>query len=258
MTPSRYDFPMDRISAQPAAVPPPCGEGLLQDGRVPLVLVEDDHALADTLARALERDGFCVEIAGSLAAARAAALSTARIVLVDMELPDGNGLAIVRELAGRRDRGILMLSGRTTEPDRVMGLELGADDFLTKPFSMREMTARIRAVLRRLEEPEQAGDETVEAAGVLLDATRQRLVAPDGAEHRLTGAEAGLLAIMLAAPDRVAEREVVAQQVLGYALQPQQRGVDQFASSLRQKLHNASNGRIQITAVRGRGYRLIW
>ncbi|MFC7552192.1 response regulator transcription factor [Pseudoroseomonas wenyumeiae] len=146
----------------------------LQDGRVPLVLVEDDHALADTLARALERDGFCVEVAGTLAAARAADLSTARIVLVDMELPDGNGLAIVRELAGRRDRGILMLSGRTTEPERILGLELGADDFLTKPFSMREMTARIRAVLRRLEEPDQAGDETVEAVGVTLDPSRQR------------------------------------------------------------------------------------
>ncbi|MFC7552193.1 helix-turn-helix domain-containing protein [Pseudoroseomonas wenyumeiae] len=74
----------------------------------------------------------------------------------------------------------------------------------------------------------------------------------------MTGAEAGLLGLMLAAPDRVAEREVVAQQVLGYALQPQQRGVDQFASSLRQKLSSASNGRIQITAVRGRGYRLVW
>ncbi|RKK04784.1 response regulator [Pseudoroseomonas wenyumeiae] len=258
MQTNRYDFGMDRMTADPAAVPPPCPDGLLQDGRVPLVLVEDDHALADTLARALERDGFCVEVAGTLAAARAADLSTARIVLVDMELPDGNGLAIVRELAGRRDRGILMLSGRTTEPERILGLELGADDFLTKPFSMREMTARIRAVLRRLEEPDQAGDETVEAVGVTLDPSRQRIVAPDGTEQRLTGAEAGLLGLMLTAPDRVAEREVVAQQVLGYALQPQQRGVDQFASSLRQKLSSASNGRIQITAVRGRGYRLVW
>jgi DNA-binding response OmpR family regulator len=245
------------MSADPAAITP-YPDGLLQDGRVPLVLVEDDEALADTLARALERDGFGVEIAGTLAAARSAALSTARIVLVDMELPDGNGLAIVRELAGRRDRGILMLSGRTTEPERILGLELGADDFLTKPFSMREMCARIRAVLRRLEEPDQAAEDVVEAAGVMLDATRQRLVAPDGSEIRLTGAEAGLLGLMLAAPDRVADREVVAQQVLGYALQPQQRGVDQFASSLRQKLQQASAGRIQVTAVRGRGYRLIW
>lgn len=249
---------MDRMSADPVVAPLPCPESLLQDGRVPLVLVEDDHALADTLARALERDGFCVQVAGTLAAARAAALTTARIVLVDMELPDGNGLAIVRELAGRRDRGILMLSGRTTEPERILGLELGADDFLTKPFSMREMCARIRAVLRRLDEPDQPGDDTVEAAGVVLDAIRQRVVAPDGTEQRLTGAEAGLLGIMLAAPDRVADRDVVAQQVLGYALQPQQRGVDQFASSLRQKLQQASGGRIQITAVRGRGYRLVW
>jgi DNA-binding response OmpR family regulator len=93
---------------------------------------------------------------------------------------------------------------------------------------------------------------------VLLDPQRQRLLGRDGREHRLTGAEAGLLEIMLAAPDHVAERSLVAKRVLGYALQPQQRGVDQFASSLRQKLLRASGGRIRVTAVRGRGYRLVW
>jgi DNA-binding response OmpR family regulator len=151
-----------------------------------------------------------------------------------------------------------MLSGRASEVDRVVGLEMGADDFLTKPFSMREMAARVRALLRRLDEPEAAGATALEAADVLLDPNRQRLLCRDGREHRLTGAEAGLLSIMLSSPDHVANREVVAQRVLGYALQPQQRGVDQFASSLRQKLQNASGGRIQVTAVRGRGYRLVW
>ncbi|MBO1073880.1 response regulator transcription factor [Roseomonas marmotae] len=223
-----------------------------------MLLVEDDQALAETLGRALERDGFSVQIAGSMSAARAVGLSSARVVLIDLELPDGNGLNMVRELAGRRDRGIVILSGRDSEVDRVLGLELGADDFLTKPFSMREMTARVRAVLRRLDEPEQTGGELLEAAGVVLDPNRQRLLGRDGVERRLTGAEAGLLSIMLQAPDRVADREIVAQQVLGYALQPQQRGVDQFASSLRQKLQQVSGGRIQITAVRGRGYRLVW
>jgi DNA-binding response OmpR family regulator len=226
--------------------------------RVSLLLIEDDGPLAETLGRALERDGFAVEIAGSMADARRCNMAGARIVLVDLELPDGNGLTLVRELSGRKDRGILLLSGRDSEVDRVLGLELGADDFLTKPFSMREMTARVRAVLRRLEEPDQASGEILEAAGVVLDPGRQRLVGRDGLERRLTGAEAGLLGIMLASPDRVADRDVVAQQVLGYALQPQQRGVDQFASSLRQKLQQVSQGRIQITAVRGRGYRLVW
>lgn len=224
--------------------------------RVPVLLVEDDRDLADTLRRALERDGFSVEVAGSIGAARAC-LAAARIVLVDLGLPDGSGLSMVRDLAGRRDRGILILTGRATEVDRVLGLELGADDVLTKPFSMREMTARIRAVLRRLDEPDRAAESGTEVAGVLLDPARQRIRGPLGEGH-LTGAEAGLLAMMLAAPDRLADRERVAQQVLGYALQPQQRGVDQFASSLRQKLLEASAGRIRVTAVRGRGYRLVW
>ena len=235
----------------------PEGPGEAPGTRIPVLLVEDDRDLADTLRRALERDGFSVEVAGSIGAARAG-IAAARIVLVDLGLPDGSGLSMVRDLAGRRDRGILILTGRATEVDRVLGLELGADDVLTKPFSMREMTARIRAVLRRLDEPERAVDPGTEIAGVLLDPARQRIRGPQGAEGHLTGAEAGLLAIMLASPDRLADREVVAQQVLGYALQPQQRGVDQFASSLRQKLLEASGGRIRVTAVRGRGYRLVW
>jgi DNA-binding response OmpR family regulator len=229
--------------------------------RVRILLVEDDSALADTLSRALDREGFQVDIAGTIAAARQAdaeAGFAARVLLIDLELPDGSGLAVLRDLAGRRDRGIIMLSGRDSEVDRIVGLELGADDFLTKPFSMREMAARIRALLRRLDEPENTPGATLEAADVLLDPNRQRIMGPDGQEHRLTGAEAGLLSLMLSSPDHVAERDVVAQRVLGYALQPQQRGVDQFASSLRQKLQNASSGRIQVTAVRGRGYRLVW
>ena len=240
---------------QPAPQPPG-GTEAAAPARIPVLLVEDDRDLADTLRRALERDGFSVEIAGSIGAARAH-LGAARIILVDLGLPDGSGLSMVRDLAGRRDRGILILTGRATEVDRVLGLELGADDVLTKPFSMREMTARIRAVLRRLDEPDRATDSGTEVAGVLLDPARQRICGPQGEGH-MTGAEAGLLAMMLAAPDRMADREVVAQQVLGYALQPQQRGVDQFASSLRQKLLEASGGRIRVTAVRGRGYRLVW
>ncbi len=242
--------------APPAAAQSSGGPDAALPPRIPVLLVEDDFDLADTLRRALERDGFSVEIAGSIGAARSR-LSAARIVLVDLGLPDGSGLSMVRDLAGRRDRGILILTGRATEVDRVLGLELGADDVLTKPFSMREMTARVRAVLRRLDEPDRAPESGMEVAGVLLDPARQRIRGPQGEGH-LTGAEAGLLAMMLASPDRMADREAVAQQVLGYALQPQQRGVDQFASSLRQKLLEASGGRIRVTAVRGRGYRLVW
>ena len=225
--------------------------------RVRVLLVEADPAIAASLAGILENADFDVRIAGSIAAARAADLDAARIALVDLSLPDGSGLLVLRDIAGRRDRGVIMLSTQDSEADRAAGLELGADDVLTPPFPARETVARLRALLRRLEDPD-LSMSSIEAADVLLDPQRQRLLGRDGREYRLTGAEAGLLEIMLAAPDRVAERSLVAKRVLGYALQPQQRGVDQFASSLRQKLLRASGGRIRVTAVRGRGYRLVW
>lgn len=225
--------------------------------RTRLLLVEGDANLAASLANTLEAAGFEVKVAGSIAAGRAADTDAARIVLISLNLPDGSGLLMLRDLAGRRDRGVIMLSADDSEAERVSGLELGADDVFSPPFPAREIIARIRAVLRRLDEPD-AQMTSLEAADVLLDPQRQRLVGRDGREHRLTGAEAGLLEIMLAAPDRVAERSLVAKRVLGYSLQPQQRGVDQFASSLRQKLLRASGGRIRVTAVRGRGYRLVW
>ncbi len=248
------------ISSTTIHEPDPPGTGSAETPGMPrprLLLVEGSAELAATLAATLESAGFDVKIASSIAAARAADTDAARIVLIDLNLPDGSGLLMLRDLAGRRNRGVVMLSTQDSEAERVAGLELGADDVLSPPFPAREMIARLRALMRRLEEPD-AALLSLEAADVLLDPQRQRLVAPDGREHRLTGAEAGLLEIMLAAPDRVAERSLVAKRVLGYALQPQQRGVDQFASSLRQKLLRASGGRIRITAVRGRGYRLVW
>jgi DNA-binding response OmpR family regulator len=222
-----------------------------------LMIVEPDPDTAQALGALLRDSGFAVQLAESIAAARAGNVEAARIALVGLNLPDGSGLLLLRDIAGRRDRGAILLCPEHLEAERVAGLELGADDVLAPPYPRRETVARIRALLRRLEEPE-AAIPTLKAAEVLLDPQRQRILARDGREHRLTGAEAGLLEIMLSAPDHVAERSLVARRVLGYALQPQQRGVDQFASSLRQKLQRASGGRIRVTAVRGRGYRLVW
>lgn len=240
-----------------------------------VLVVDDDAQVASTIAGALQRDGWRTETAMSLAEARLRLEdSNPSILLVDLGLPDGSGMAFVREAAGRPDLGIIVVTGRGDEVDRVVGLELGADDYVTKPFSLREMTARIRALSRRMDARAAAPAAPAasaaapaaapavngsgrQMAGVLLDPLRLKVVAADGTEVRLTGGEAGLLKLMLEAPDHTVERETIAEQVLGHRLMPHQRGVDQLASMLRRKLAVASEQRIQVLALRGRGYRLV-
>jgi DNA-binding response OmpR family regulator len=235
-----------------------------------ILVVDDDIDVAATIASALEQDGWQVETAMTLGEARSRlAVVNPQILVVDVGLPDGNGMVFVRETAHRADIGILVVSARTEEVDRVVGLELGADDYITKPFSLRELTARVRALWRRMEAKATAPPATPAAppvaeslgpwhiGAVSLDPQRLKLVAPDGTEVRLTGGEAGLLRLMLEAPDRTVDRETIAERVLGHRLLPHQRGVDQLASMLRRKLAAASEQRIQVLALRGRGYRLV-
>jgi DNA-binding response OmpR family regulator len=237
-----------------------------------VLVVDDDVDVAATIASALEQDGWQVETANTLGEARTRFhVVNPQIVVVDIGLPDGSGMVFVRETAHRPDMGILVVSARTEEVDRVIGLELGADDYITKPFSLRELTARVRALWRRMEAKGATAPAAAAAApaptadlpgpwrigAVSLDPQRLKLVAPDGTEVRLTGGEAGLLRLMLEAPDRTVDRETIAERVLGHRLLPHQRGVDQLASMLRRKLATASEQRIQVLALRGRGYRLV-
>lgn len=241
-----------------------------------ILVVDDDADVAATIAAALRQDGWQLQIASTVAEARlrTEALKPS-IVLVDIGLPDGSGMVFVREISGRPDIGILVVSARCDEVDRVVGLELGADDYITKPFSLRELTARVRALGRRMETRAAAGepvpatkpaltpDLAAEAGGpwmlgpITLDPQRLKVVMADGTELRLTGAEAGLLRLMLEAPDRTVDRDTIAERVLGHRLLPHQRGVDQLASMLRRKLAAASEQQIQLLALRGRGYRLV-
>jgi DNA-binding response OmpR family regulator len=234
-------------------------------------VVDDDSDVAATIAGALEQDGWQAETAMSLSEARARlTASNPQILVVDIGLPDGSGMTFVRETAHRPDLGILVVSSRADEVDRVVGLELGADDYITKPFSVREVAARVRALWRRMETKgaaahgSGAGPATKGAAlgpwrigTVELDPQRLRVVGADGMELRLTGGEAGLLRLMLEAEDRTVDRETIAERVLGHRLLPHQRGVDQLASMLRRKLATVSGQQIQVLALRGRGYRLV-
>ncbi len=262
----------------------------------PVLVLEDDPTVAGTICTALARDGWETVAATTLAEGRLRLYrDNPRLVIVDLGLPDGNGIAFVREAASCADLGIIVVSGRAEEVDRVIGLEVGADDYLTKPFSPREMVARVRALSRRLDSvapqavlhPSFAGLQETQAAapvppdpmtqdaegapgasvaepaawtiaGISLQPSRFRVVAADASETRLTGAEAGLLALLLTEPEHLVDRQTISERVLGRKLLPEQRGVDQLASNLRQKLLAASAGQMTIAAQRGRGYRLIW
>lgn len=231
-----------------------------------VLVVDSDPDVAVAIADALQQYGWRLQTASTVAEARLRmGVLKPRIVLVDMWEPDGSGVAFVRDLSERADIGIMVISARSDVADRVVGLELGADDYIVKPFSLRELTARVNALSRRMQkkEPERPLTQPAEASGpwmvgpITLDPQRLKVVMADGTEQHLTGAEAELLRLMLEAPDRTVDRGTVSERVLGQSLLPHQRGVDQLASTLRRKLAAASEQQIQVLSLRGRGYRLV-
>ncbi len=251
-----------------SAAPPAIPRGIL--------ILEDDPDVALTIGTMLERDGWSTRHAATLSEGLSALKDfDPCIVIVDLGLPDGSGMNLVRQAASLSRTGVIVVSGQGSELDRVVGLEVGADDYITKPFSPREMTARVRALYRRMgadSSPEsvQAKSEAIPTApargeqrpllnigDVTLDPARLRIVGPHGMTVNLTGGEADLLGRLIDAGEEPLAREAVAEHVLGHKLLPQQRGIDQLASNLRKKLESIPGSLVRIIAVRGKGYRLI-
>jgi two-component system catabolic regulation response regulator CreB len=216
-----------------------------------ILLLEDDPAIADTVAFALRREGFDVEHRGWLAEARERLRSgpPPELLILDIGLPDGNGLDLCRELRGGplRTLPVIMLSARSDEMDRVLGLELGADDYLAKPFSPRELVARVRALLRRAQSAPPASH------GFTVDGSRVRL---DGQLLNLTKLELGLLLKLLAAPQRIHSRDALLDAVWGSSADSGDRTVDTHIKTLRAKLREAAPARDPIKTHRGLGYSL--
>lgn len=237
--------------------------------RATILVVDDDSRIADLIASALAIDGHSVARAGSVDDALASLeLMQPRLALIDLGLPDGNGLDLVRRLTAAAGCGVMVVSGQKTELDRILALELGADDFVAKPFSPRELRARVGALLRRLDgaagpavpalpplAPVHSG--VLEADGIVLDPARLRIVGRDLHDIRLTGAEAALLGLLLESRGAVVSRMEIGRRVLGAAPQPQQRGVDQLVSTLRRKLEQAGSTAVRIVGIRSAGYQLI-
>lgn len=212
-----------------------------------LLLVEDEDAIAEPLAEGLRREGFEVE---RVATGREA-LDAPRpdLVLLDLRLPDMDGYAVARELRARSAVPIIMVTAKGEEVDRVLGLELGADDYIVKPFSFRELLARIRAVLRRTgSQPEHSAI----AVGSLEVDSRTRRVAVGGVEIALTPKEFDLLAVLAGDADAVITRQQLLQEVWGARWYGHSKTIDVHIASLRRKLGDPA----WIEAVRGVGFRL--
>jgi two-component system, OmpR family, response regulator RegX3 len=222
-----------------------------------VLIVEDDEAIATPLAKGLVREGLAVERVetGAGALARASAVSF-DVVLLDLGLPDCDGFDVCRELRARSDVPIIVVTARAEEVDRVVGLELGADDYIVKPFGFRELVARIRAVARRRAPrpdaavAERAGNAS-ELGGLQVD-RRTRRVAVDGSEVALTPKEFDLLAFLAEDPGAVCGRQQVLEEVWDPHWYGPTKTLDVHVASLRKKLGDPR----WIETVRGVGFRL--
>lgn len=218
-----------------------------------ILLIEDERRIAAAVSDYLKTEGFAVVTAedGLTGLERARALRP-DLVLLDLMLPRMSGLEVLRELR-RESLPIIVLTARSEETDRVLGLELGADDYLTKPFSLRELTARIRAVLRRA--GGQVEPETViSAGGVTLDLERHE-ASVSGTTIDLTPTEFRLLARLIERPGRVYSRLQLLEAVYGDVYEGYERSIDTHISNLRRKIERAGLTPAPIETVFGVGYR---
>ena len=225
------------------------------DTGIRVLLVDDDVDLCSLLGERLSTEGFLLEsVHDGIRGLQRARSREHAIVILDLMLPGMSGLDVLRRLRSSSRIPIIILTARGDEIDRVLGLEIGADDYLAKPFSPRELIARLRAVLRRSLAPGASAD-TIEVAGFSLNSAA-REACLDGAKLELTGVEFSLLEVLLQNAGRVVSREQLTEAVLSRKLGPFDRVIDVHVSNLRKKLGVSKDGE-RIKAVRGSGYLLV-
>jgi two-component system OmpR family response regulator len=225
-----------------------------------ILVVDDDREIRDLLSKFLERQGMRVTAARDAKEARRLwPLGRYHLVVLDLMLPGESGLDLARWLRGEAAVPIVMLTAMAEETDRIVGLELGADDYLGKPFNPRELLARIRAVLRRASGEAGAAakeppSKAIRFAGWVLEPARRRLLNPDGAEVPLTGGEYDLLQVLVERPNRVLTRDMLMDLLRGRQAGPFDRAIDVAVSRLRRKLEDDGRNPSLIKTVRGGGY----
>ena len=225
-----------------------------------ILLVEDDLQVGETMRRNVERAGMpvCWATTGAQAVEMKASF-VPDVALVDLELPDVSGVDLIRWLVSQHDCGVIVVSGAGDETDRIVGLELGADDYVAKPPNMRELIARIRAVHRRTStrpKPQEVAGSAIAIGEIRFDMARRSVTGRDGGRIVLTGAEYSALETLARSQGKVVTRDELSRAALRRPWQPEDRSVDQLVLSLRQKLGPDSSGQSPIESIRGSGYLL--
>jgi DNA-binding response OmpR family regulator len=221
-----------------------------------ILVVDDEPQIVRLVRDYLERAGFHVLVAGAgkpaLAVMRA---EKPDMVVLDLGLPDLDGLDVTREFRKNSNAPIIMLTARSEETDKLIGLELGADDYITKPFSPKELVARVRVLFRRIENYSAAGSEIIQAANLTFDVPRMQVTADDHALQELTPTEFELLLEMARHPGRVFSRMQLLSALHGVAFESYERAVDAHIKNIRRKIEPDPTQPRYILTVYGVGYR---
>ncbi len=233
----------------------------MADRQVPdrILLVDDEEALRDPLASYLSKQGFAVRQAASAAIARTMLRDeTADLVLLDIMMPGEDGLSLCRHLVETQKTPVILLTARGEATDRIVGLEIGADDYVVKPFEPRELVARIRSVLRRATRAEAmpSMEQDYMFEGWRLDPLKRRLTDPEGAVVAISSAEFRLLRAFLDHPRQVLDRDRLLDMVQGREAHLFDRSIDNAISRLRRKVEEDRTDPHLILTVRGGGYML--
>ncbi|HZF93725.1 MAG TPA: response regulator [Allosphingosinicella sp.] len=231
-----------------------------QQAAAHIIVVDDDDDVRNTVAEYLLRNGFAVSEANGGEALRARmAERPIDLALLDINMPGDDGLTLAREIRASGDAGIIMLTAKNDDIDRIVGLEIGADDYITKPFNPRELLARVRSVLRRArasaggEAPATMGRE-VQMGKCRLNLDSRKLYCADGSEQPLTAMEFDLLATFAAHPGRVLSRDQLLDLAHNKEIEPFDRSIDIRVTRIRRKIEDDPAKPQAIKTVRGAGY----
>lgn len=222
-----------------------------------ILVVDDDQEILDLLTQHLSLKGFGVYGAGNgMEMFQQLAQHTIDLVILDVMLPGDDGFTLCQRLRHQSNIPVIMLTASADETDRVLGLEIGADDYIAKPFSPRELMARVKALLRRAQMPAKANDElkTLLFAHWQFDPLRRQLIAKEGNTIQLSTAEFNLLQLFLNHPNQIVDRDQISNTLHGRDALPYDRSIDVQVSRLRQRLGDKGNKPQIIQTVRGSGY----
>lgn len=223
-----------------------------------ILIVEDEAITRTKLAGYFESEGYRVTAVGSAKEMRLVlSQEDISMLLLDINLPDESGLLLAREVRAKSNMGIVLVTGKTDDIDRIVGLEIGADDYVTKPFNARELLARVTNLLRRIHDHSETPIQhksIYHFDNLVLDASRRHLLGRDQQEIKLTRAEFELLLVFIAHPNQMLNRDRLLSQVTHRSWDPNDRTIDVLIMRLRRKLERDYKQPILFTTVHGEGY----